>query len=405
MDKDKIKRINVKLDDFLLWHNNPRLIEEFGEERPIEAIESAQEEITDRLRSEGEVRELVKSILSNGWLGYDTILVAEHESSTGKKFVVLEGNRRITSLKIIVENARKGFKKVQGYGQYQDISNFEDQIKDGIECYNVGNFSNLPSDVEDLVDRILNIRHIIGQKQWPLHRKSFKVFKDYMLLLMKEDPSVISTEPKSFYIDENVIKSLASFMGEKTPQIKRYLYIYRLRHQLGNHLSDLGSSFPKEKTSYLEEFLAKPDLTRRFGFDTENGTISKGELLDTFCKVHFEYPGNTPPVRSATAGDYSLRHYGYVVKHDRTTDEKYIKRIEDEQQIPREVAGEVATINSHYQLEDGLEKISKLLEKLQMKDIRIEQFDNDQIRFLTKNILEDFDGIAKKLEDWEIKNK
>ena len=48
MDKAKIKRINVELDDFLLWHNNPRLIEEFGEERPIEAIESAQEEITDR---------------------------------------------------------------------------------------------------------------------------------------------------------------------------------------------------------------------------------------------------------------------------------------------------------------------------------------------------------------------
>ena len=44
MDK-KIKREYVQLDDFLLWHNNPRLIEEFGEERPIEAVEGAQEEI------------------------------------------------------------------------------------------------------------------------------------------------------------------------------------------------------------------------------------------------------------------------------------------------------------------------------------------------------------------------
>ncbi len=404
MDKN-IDRINVKLDDFLLWHNNPRLIEEFGEERPIEAVEAAQEEISDRLRSEAEVRELVKSILSNGWLGYDTILVAEHQGKEGKKYVVLEGNRRITSLKIIVENARKGFKNVQGYGQYQDISNFEDQIKDGIECYNVGDFSNLPKDVEDLVDRILNIRHIIGQKQWPLHRKSFKVFKDYMNLLIQEDPSVITTEPKSFYIDENVIKRLASFMGEKTPQIKRYLYIYRLRHQIGNQLSDLGSAFPKEKTSYLEEFLAKPDLTRRYGFDTENGTISSGELLDRFCKVHFEYPGNTPPVKSATAGDYSLRHYGYVVKNDRTPDEKYIRQIEEDQKMPREVAGEVATINSHYQLEDGLEKISKLIEKLDIRDIRIEQFDNDQIRFLTNNIIKDFKIVEDQLKRWEKENE
>lgn len=404
MDKN-IKRVSVHIDDFLLWHNNPRLIEEFGEERPIEAVEAAQEEITERLRGEAEVRELVKSILSNGWLGYDTILVAEHETKNGKKYVVLEGNRRITSLKIIVENARKGFKNVQGYGQYQDISNFEDQIKDGIECYNVGDYSNLPKDIEDLVDRILNIRHIIGQKQWPLHRKSFKVFKDYMNLLMQEDPSVISTEPKSFYIDEDVIKRLASFMGEKTPQIKRYLYIYRLRHQLGNHLADLGAAFPKEKTSYLEEFLAKPDLTRRYGFDTENGTISRGELLDRFCKVHFEYPGNTPPVRSASAGDYSLRHYAYVVKHDRSPEEKYIKQIEEEQKMPREVAGEVATINSHYALEDGLEKISKLIEKLDIRDIRIEQFDNDQIRFLTNNIVKDFKIVEKQLKEWEKENK
>ncbi len=73
--------------------------------------------------------------------------------------------------------------------------------------------------------------------------------------------------------------------------------------------------------------------------------------------------------------------------------------------MPREVAGEVATINSHYQLEDGLEKISKLIEKLDIRDIRIEQFDNDQIRFLTNNIIKDFKIVEDQLKRWEKENK
>lgn len=399
MDK-RTKRISVKLDDFLLWHNNPRLLEDFGEERDIEAIESAQDELLSRMQSEGQVKELIKSILSNGWLGYDTILVAEYNS----KYVVLEGNRRITALKVIVENARKGYRKVQGYSGATDISNFENQIIDGIDCFNVGDFKNLPEDIEDLVNKILNIRHVIGQKEWPLHRKSFKVFKDYMNMLLVHDPSILNTEPKSFYISDNVVKRLASFMGEKTNAVKEYCYIYRLRYQIEEKLSDLGSSFPQDKTSYLPEFLGKPDLRARFGFDMDSGTLSSEEQLEKFVKIFFSYPGNVPIVKSAAAGDYSLRHYAYVVKKDPTPEEAYIKQIEDDNECPREVAGELATINKQYELENALDKISNILGRLDLSKIRKSHFDNDQVRLLINNILEDFNGLQDKYNRWEEDN-
>ena len=68
MKKDKImkkiERQKIKnVDNLLLWHNNPRLIEEFGEERSMDVIESCQEEIKDRLLAEGSIHDLVKSIL------------------------------------------------------------------------------------------------------------------------------------------------------------------------------------------------------------------------------------------------------------------------------------------------------------------------------------------------------
>ena len=68
MDK-RTKRISVKLDDFLLWHNNPRLLEDYGEERDIESIEGAQDELLSRMQSEGQVKELIKSIFSLPYLG------------------------------------------------------------------------------------------------------------------------------------------------------------------------------------------------------------------------------------------------------------------------------------------------------------------------------------------------
>ena len=243
IERQKIKDVN----DLLLWHNNPRLIEEFGEERSMNVIESCQEEIMTRLKDEGNIGDLIKSILSNGWLGYDPILVATIENGT--KYVVLEGNRRVTALKTITNRAKDGLLTNQEDIEF-DEEDIDAQIKkEGIEVFNAGDFASFPEDREKLVKKILNIRHIISQNPWPLHRKAFQVFKDYMEMLAAKDSSVQNTNPKSFYLDNTLVTILSHNMGEKEGEIRNYLYIHRLRTQLDDALNDLGAEFPKNKTS------------------------------------------------------------------------------------------------------------------------------------------------------------
>ena len=399
----KIKREKIRnLEDLLLWHNNPRLIEEFGEERSMEVIESCQDEIMTRLKDEGNIGDLIKSILSNGWLGYDPILVATIEN--GKKYVVLEGNRRVTALKTIIQRAKDGL-----LTDKEDIDFDEEDIevqvkKEGIEVFNAGDFATFPLEREKLVKKILNIRHIISQNPWPLHRKAFQVFKDYMEMLAAQDSSVLNTDPNSFYLENKIVTVLSHNMGEKEKEIRNYLYIHRLRTQLDDTLNDLGSEFPKDKTSYIEEFLSKPDLRRRFGFDPENGTISRGELTERFCKIFFKYPGNEPPVKAATSGDASLRDYAFVVKKDPTDNEEFINHIEEQQMLPSEVKSRVVHRLGDFALEDGLIDILSMIEKIKLGDFKSEYFDSDRTREVVKIILERFSFVEKAYEDWKEKN-
>ena len=399
----KIERQKIKnISDLLLWHNNPRLIEEFGEERSMNVIESCQDEIADRLKNEGNINDLIKSILSNGWLGYDPILVATIENGT--KYVVLEGNRRVTALKTITKRAQDGLLTKQDDIEF-DEEDIDIQIKkEGIEVFNAGDFATFPEDREKLVKKILNIRHIISQTPWPLHRKAFQVFKDYMEVLATQDSSVLNTNPKSFYLKNEIVTVLSHNMGEKEGEIRKYLYIHRLRTQLDEALNDLGSEFPKDKTSYIEEFLSKPDLRRRYAFDAENGTISSGEYTERFCKVFFEYPGNVPPVKAATSGDASLRDYAFIVKKDPTDNEEFINMIEEKQMIPSKIKSRVVHRLGEFALEEGLEDILSMIEKIKLGDFKPEYFDSDRTREVVDTILNRFSFVEKAYKDWEDKN-
>jgi len=399
----KLDRKNIRnINDLYLWHNNPRLVEEFGEERPMNVIGDCQDEVFARLGSGESIPNLIKSILSNGWLGYDPIVVAS--LSEKNKFVVLEGNRRVTALKTIFERAKNKTLTKNNELKY-DEEDIVAQIKeDGLEVFNAGDYDTLPLEIQEHVDRILNVRHLISQEAWLLHRKAFQVFKKYMVLLSEFDPSVPNTDPKSFYLENDLVTKLGLSMGEKDIEIRKYLYIHRLRCQLDDILTGLGSEFPKDKTSYIEEFISKPDLRRRFGFDAENGTISSGELSEKFCKTFFDYPGNTAPVRAAASGDASLRDYAYVVKKDPTDNDEFINMIEEDQQVPSEVKSRVVHRLGEFALEAGLVDILSMCNKIKLGDMKVEHFDSDRTREVVEEIFDTFDHVQLVYNKWKDKN-
>jgi hypothetical protein len=102
----------LKIDRILLDPNNPRLLEARGREEPEESIDETrvQEETFKRLREEKIGRfkgigDLRASIATAGFLPISTIIVRKHFKCGSKKYVVVEGNRRVAAIMWILREA------------------------------------------------------------------------------------------------------------------------------------------------------------------------------------------------------------------------------------------------------------------------------------------------------------
>src|SRR5262245_30062724 len=116
MDASTILRsITVTPDDLLLDPNNPRLIHDlnFGERIEDAQIQANQQRITDLFIEKSMAREdeftdimdLYDSMIRIGYVGIDRIVVRE---LTGQdKYLVIEGNRRVSTIKLILDRAKK----------------------------------------------------------------------------------------------------------------------------------------------------------------------------------------------------------------------------------------------------------------------------------------------------------
>lgn len=139
----------VNLENVMIDPNNPRLLEmgfeNVAEERIIE--ERVQQEALANMKKEG-LNDIIEKIKKFGFLTVDKVVV--RPLSDGK-YVVVEGNRRISSLKVLQEDHSRGRisldEKVVG-----------SLMKFKVLVYHGNN--------KDVVWLLQGIRHIKGIKEW-----------------------------------------------------------------------------------------------------------------------------------------------------------------------------------------------------------------------------------------------
>jgi hypothetical protein len=388
---NKVERKQIPVDQLLLWRNNPRLIELRDQEVDYDKLSLSQEEVQDILMNQHKTKELVDSILSSGWLDQELMMVAEYEKNNDGKmqYIVLEGNRRTTAIKHILEHERN----ISGVKDGYDIRNFEqEQLGSGISCLVTGKYKDLlkKGDIQAEVDRILNARHMFGQEEWKLHRKAFQTFNKYMDELAAAHSGVDPNSPESFFIDNNVVKQRSKIMCETPAKIKNYLYLYTLRNQISSKLiSDYGIEFDNNKTSFIEEFLKKPSLKNRYQFDPIYGVMGDDDVLiedmtplELFISLIFRYERpdgsgeNKPIITAASAGQSNLRDYGYVVDNDRTGNKNYIKMIEvgdgggpDTRVISKIARAKWDAQSLQYKVGESFQEIARILDGINTKTI------------------------------------
>lgn len=185
---------DLLLEQLYLNPNNPRIM---GKKRNVRLSDSRitekniQASVTQEITKEG-ISDIIEKVLKLGFLKVDRIVVRPINSLDGK-FVVLEGNRRVTSLKKLKEEHDSG------------VRSLDAKLLDSITNLEVLVYNGEDPEIEWVLQ---GIRHINGIKEWgPLQQSRFlaEMYKNKNMSATDLDEmtglgrNTISRKIKSYY--------------------------------------------------------------------------------------------------------------------------------------------------------------------------------------------------------------
>lgn len=151
----KLKDRLVELDDLILDANNYRLnfendgVSYLDKEAETEEIQSA----TQRKLVKEKLSDLKNSILENGFLEVDRIVVRKSDNSN--RFIVIEGNRRTAALKALIK-------------EHKDSKiNLTSELLNKSTAISVVEIIGSREEIESYAATLMGIRHVSGPKKWP----------------------------------------------------------------------------------------------------------------------------------------------------------------------------------------------------------------------------------------------
>lgn len=216
----------VSLDSLLLDPNNYRI--RGKEHYSIVDWENygnvmVQKRIMKMIKEENGIKELLESFKENGYLPIDNIIVQPYPKKQGK-YVVIEGNRRVTTLKTLKELYEDGM----------EIGNVDPNVFKKVE---VIVYEGEQKDYEIL----MGLRHVSGVKEWG----------DY------EQSELISNLAQKHHMNA---KQISESLGIGTVVVKRRLNTYYAM-QIFKNDPDYEDYFVPEKLSAIfYEIMGKPEI-------------------------------------------------------------------------------------------------------------------------------------------------
>ena len=255
---------HIKLSDILLDNTNPRLTKSVQD--------SGEPAILNWMLTNGSLLELMISITENGYFEGEPILVIPHESLEGK-YTVVEGNRRVSALKIL-NNPEIVSKKENS------IAEIISQAKKEIPIELPALVFSKESEILDY----LGYRPITGVKQWsPLAKAR------YLDKLYKSRKEIKEIDEK--------YRVLANIIGSKGYYTKRLHTTYRVyeRAEAANFFEIPGISEETIEFSNLNDALTKFSFISAYvklDFEKKDPIISLDEtnLKELFNCLFYRHP-------------------------------------------------------------------------------------------------------------------
>jgi len=240
-DTEKNKKISTNLKNFYLDPNNYRFVDHKDYKKVVQK-DVLDEKVQQRTRNfiSGKNREGVKDLLNsfraNGFLEVDVIQLKDLGDN---KYLVLEGNRRVTALKILKEDYDNGL----------DIGKFSPET-----------FKKVPSFIHENEDDathriIMGLKHISGNKKWPAINQAQLIY-DYL-------------EPHwsdGTYYDEEI--NLCESLGITKVKLRNSQRAYHLILEYKE--SDYGDQFSSDMYYTFAEITKRPSIKRWIEWDDDS---------------------------------------------------------------------------------------------------------------------------------------
>lgn len=376
-----IKTIVLDLPDLLLDPNNLRFSQDIEIKENMIEDEDIQQETYDLMNNEHEgyqINQLERSIMKNGFSNIDDLWVKKISNSN--KYYVVEGNRRITALKNLLNKEER-------------IADFEIgvEVKNTFKEITCKDLSRLE---QDDINILLGFKHMGGQLDWKAFPISQALFKEYVKELYQEGLSS-GMSYSDYRRNTKITKAIAERFSLTPANVNNACASYRIYHQISPLcIEHSGKEFdPKQYFGRIYEGLLKlTEVKRRYNFNITDGTISE-EGIEEFIKLNIGSHEAEPVITSTSTGDSSFRDFNWVLKND-DGDEEYIRMIVE---VPHEKTSKVKALLQSTLKEESIKqklKISlKQLEAIEAGEMR-DDLSNTEIDYL-KNIIDLSNRILK----------
>lgn len=247
--------IDVNLADLLLDPNNPRFAELGEEPSPVPesrfAEQNVQQAAFEKMKNQKfNVLELRDTIRELGFLPMDRLVVRLWRNSLPEtpKYVVVEGNRRVTALKWLIDLYDQG--KVQLNGtQHQSITRFQVLLLDEERAPTTARWI-LPG-----------LRHVSGIKEWGPYQKARMVHE-------------LRETGKS---PQEVAQSLGLSTKAANQLWRAFLALEQMRAD-----EEYGERAEAQMYSYFEEVFKRPNIRNWLAFSDDERKFTNIDDLRLF---------------------------------------------------------------------------------------------------------------------------
>ncbi len=357
----------VNINNINLDLKNPRVPLSIRNNEEGKEAEEVNNDILEYLIKTGSITELMLSIGENGFFAGEALLLIEDANNEGK-YIVIEGNRRVTALKLLHEPslAKISIHKIRESSELRKID--------------LEKITEIPAIVfkeRNHILKYLGYRHITGIKNWKALEKA-----RYMNDLFQ---NILESDPKEY---DDIYQEIAKSIGSKRSYVKRILNAFEVYEYIEKEdFFNIGINDQQFHFVNLSDSLNKANI-KSFLIEEESGNFINENIQEW---TEWLFKENTEGQTRLNGSSDSLKMLDAVISKPMAMEAFRAKTISlDQAYLMAEEAEDI--------LKDSLNEALAYLYEADRVLTKVEKF--DQVHDFDENILE-IRKLAKKIFDYK----